>query len=69
MEFCDLNCEHAEWPKDESLDGSESCRTFQAVYCKKKKRHVHKNMPCPEKSKPKKIPPPPPLKRGGGGMD
>ena len=53
MEFCDLNCEHAQWPEDESLDGSGSCRTFQAIYCKKKKRHVHKNMPCPEKLKPK----------------
>jgi hypothetical protein len=46
---------HAEWPEDKSLDGSGSCRTFQAIYCKKKKRHVHKNMPCPEKSKPKTI--------------
>lgn len=55
MDFCDLKCEHAEWPEDESLDGSGSCRTFQAIYCKKKNRHVHKNMPCPEKSKPKTI--------------
>jgi hypothetical protein len=55
MDFCDLNCVHAEWPEDESLDGSGSCRTFQAIYCKKKKRHVHKNMPCPEKSKPKDL--------------
>jgi len=51
MEFCDLNCEYATWPEDDSLDGSGSCRTFQAVYCKKKNRHVHKNMPCNEKSK------------------
>jgi hypothetical protein len=51
MEFCDLNCEYAEWPSDDSLDGSGSCRTFQAIYCKKKNRPVHKNMPCPEKSK------------------
>jgi len=53
MEFCDLNCEYAEWPRDESLDGSASCRTFQAIYCKKKNRHVHKNMPCHEKSRKK----------------
>ena len=51
MDFCDFACKHATWPKGESLDGSGSCRTFQAIYCKKKKRHVHKNMPCPEKEK------------------
>ncbi|MBW1782711.1 MAG: hypothetical protein JRL30_18470 [Deltaproteobacteria bacterium] len=54
MEFCDLNCEYATWPEDGSLDGSGSCRTFQAVYCTKKARHVHKNMPCHEKQKKKK---------------
>jgi hypothetical protein len=51
MEFCDLTCRHAEWAKTEMLDGSGSCRTFQAVYCQKKDRHVHKNMPCHEKEK------------------
>jgi hypothetical protein len=51
MDFCDLNCEYARWPEGESLDGSGSCRTFQAIYCKKKNRHVQKNMPCPEKRK------------------
>jgi hypothetical protein len=51
MAFCDFACKYATWPKGESLDGSGSCRTFQAIYCKKKKRHVHKNMPCPEKEK------------------
>ena len=51
MEFCDLNCEYAEWPKEEGLDGAGSCMTFQAVYCRKKKRNVHKNMPCKEKQK------------------
>lgn len=51
MEFCDLNCCFASWPEQVSLDGSGSCRTFQAVYCTKKKRHVHKNMPCAEKQK------------------
>ena len=45
-EFCDLNCRHAEWPRQDSLDGSGSCRTFQALYCKKLKRNVHKNGPC-----------------------
>jgi len=51
MEFCDLNCEYARWPEDEGLDGSGSCRTFQAIYCTKMERHVHKNMPCAEKKK------------------
>ena len=64
MEFCDLNCEYAEWPRDESLDGSASCRTFQAIYCKKKNRHVHKNMPCHEKSRKKQDAPQ--AKEGGG---
>jgi hypothetical protein len=51
MEFCDLNCMFASWAKDNCLDGSGSCRTFQAIYCTKKDRHVHKNMPCLEKTK------------------
>jgi len=51
MEFCDMSCVHASWPEDEALDGSGSCRTFQAVYCKKKGQIVHKNMPCREKEK------------------
>ena len=49
MEFCDLACIYADWPRDQALDGAGSCRTFQAVYCAKKSRHVHKNMPCPDK--------------------
>ncbi len=51
MEFCDLNCRYATWPEKEALDGSGSCRVFQAIHCAKKSRHVHKNMPCPEKEK------------------
>ena len=51
MEFCDLNCEYASWPEKDSLDGSKSCRTFQAIFCEKKNRHVQKNMPCDEKQK------------------
>ena len=50
MQFCDMNCEYATWPDEAALDGAGSCRTFQALYCKKKGRHVHKNMPCQEKS-------------------
>lgn len=49
MKFCDMTCKHAAWPKDDSLDGSGSCRTFQAIFCKKKSLNVHKNAPCLEK--------------------
>ena len=49
MKFCDLTCKYARWPKDDGLDGSGSCRTFQAVFCEKKGRTVHKNAPCAEK--------------------
>lgn len=51
MEFCDLKCRHARWPETDSLDGSGSCRTFQALFCEKKKLLVHKNAPCNEKEK------------------
>jgi hypothetical protein len=49
MDFCDMTCRHASWPKEGALDGSGSCRTFQALYCGKKKRLVQKNAPCREK--------------------
>jgi len=49
MKFCDLTCKYARWPKEEGLDGSGSCRTFQALFCEKMKRTVHKNAPCVEK--------------------
>jgi len=49
MKFCDTLCKYAEFPKDKALDGSGSCRTFQAIYCTKKKELVQKNMPCSEK--------------------
>ncbi|PKN63463.1 MAG: hypothetical protein CVU57_19485 [Deltaproteobacteria bacterium HGW-Deltaproteobacteria-15] len=51
MEFCDLKCRYAQWPKEGALDGSGSCRTFQALFCRKKNRFVHKNAPCAEKEK------------------
>jgi len=44
-----MQCEHADWPDDDAMDGSGSCRTFQALYCKKKARLVYKNHPCHEK--------------------
>jgi len=46
-----MNCIYAEWPRDKALDGSSSCRTFQAIYCRKKKRVVYKNGPCNDKEK------------------
>ena len=49
MEFCDMQCKYSDWPKDDALDGSGSCRTFQALYCKKRGQLVHKNLPCPDK--------------------
>ena len=51
MEFCDLNCRFARWPEDEAVDGSGSCRTFQAIFCRKKELLVHKNAPCRDKEK------------------
>jgi hypothetical protein len=55
MEFCDLNCRYARWPEDEAVDGAGSCRTFQAVFCRKRRNLVHKNAPCSEKKeKPRK---------------
>jgi hypothetical protein len=49
MDFCDLGCKFAAFPKSEAIDGSGSCRTFIALYCKKKKRLVHKNLPCAQR--------------------
>ncbi|KKM61674.1 hypothetical protein LCGC14_1529340 [marine sediment metagenome] len=49
MDFCDLECKYANFPKEDAVDGSGSCRTFVALYCKKKKSYVHKNLPCPLK--------------------
>lgn len=52
MDFCDTTCRHAHWPEGEHLDGSGSCRTFQALYCDKKGYLVHKNAPCALKAAP-----------------
>jgi len=49
LNFCDLLCKYAQTPKEEALDGSQSCRTFIALYCTKKKSLVHKNMRCKDK--------------------
>lgn len=44
--WCDLNCPHASFPGNEGIDGSQSCRTFQALYCEKLGRLVYKNDRC-----------------------
>lgn len=46
IKFCDLRCEHASFPSEEDLDGSKSCRTFAALYCKQLQQIVSKNAPC-----------------------
>ena len=50
FDFCDLTCRHAAVPKETALDGSGSCRTFVALYCKRRKTLVHKNQPCSKKA-------------------
>lgn len=44
--WCDLRCEHADFPRSDSVDGSRSCRTFQALWCRKLEKHVTKNGVC-----------------------
>ncbi len=46
IKFCDLRCEHASFPKEDGLDGSQSCRTFTALWCDVLKQYVTKNAPC-----------------------
>ena len=47
IKFCDLRCPYASLPKHDDIDGSNSCRTFSAIYCEKLKQYVTKNAPCP----------------------
>ncbi|HDP98347.1 MAG TPA: hypothetical protein ENN22_04070 [bacterium] len=46
IRFCDLRCEHASFPKEDGLDGSQSCRTFVALWCSLLQKYVTKNAPC-----------------------
>jgi len=46
MDFCDLRCQYAEFPKADAIDGSGSCRTFVGLYCTLKKSLVMKNKIC-----------------------
>ena len=45
--FCDMRCEHADFPKEDKMDGANSCRTFAAIWCNLLEQHVTKNAPCP----------------------
>jgi len=47
IRFCDLRCEHAEFARQDALDGS--CHTWQSIWCNKLERHVTKNAPCEAK--------------------
>lgn len=46
-EWCDLGCPWAAFPPAGALDGSLSCRTFQALLCRRTGRIVTKNARCP----------------------
>lgn len=44
--WCDLTCPWAEFPDDVAVDGSLSCRTFRALYCRQLGRLVPQNARC-----------------------
>lgn len=46
IKFCDMRCEFADFPKEDAVDGSKSCRTFMALWCNELKKYVTKNAPC-----------------------
>jgi hypothetical protein len=41
--FCTFACPHSAFPPAETAG---ACRTMAAVYCKRLRTLVHKNMPC-----------------------
>jgi hypothetical protein len=41
--FCTFACPHSAFPPAETAG---ACRTMAAVYCKRLRKLVHKNMPC-----------------------
>ena len=45
MDYCDLDCKFASFPKSEAIDGSGSCRTFIALYCSKRKSQSTRTFP------------------------
>ena len=46
--ICGFACPHADFPP---ADTAGICRTMAAVYCRKLRKLVNKNMPCQVKSK------------------
>ena len=44
-----MRCKYADFPKQKYLNGSNSCRTFQAIDCKLKNKIVFKNLSCKDK--------------------
>jgi hypothetical protein len=50
MDFCDLSCKYASFPTSEAVDGSRSCRTFIALYCKKEEVLSTRTFPAGIKS-------------------
>ncbi len=53
-EHCDFDCPHADFPP---ADTAGICRTMSAVWCKKLKELVNKNMPCRWRASQAKRPP------------
>ena len=45
LKWCTIACDNAVWPK-EYVDGSNSCRTFNALWCRALEQHVTRNAPC-----------------------
>lgn len=41
-----MSCRYADFARESALDGSGSCMTFQALWCRKQKKHVIKNSRC-----------------------
>ncbi|MFZ0389390.1 MAG: hypothetical protein WAN36_02940 [Calditrichia bacterium] len=46
IKFCDLRCEHAAFPDSSDVDGSRSCRTYLALWCRQLDEYVTRNAPC-----------------------
>ena len=49
-EHCDFACPHADFPPPETAG---ICRTMSAVWCKRLKALVNKNMPCQWRRRPR----------------
>lgn len=46
IKFCDMRCPQAQFPREEGIDGSRTCRTFLAIWCQQLQKYVTKNAPC-----------------------